>query len=188
VAIRVALEEQDVVHLSLFRQQLVQAGEVFTHAAHFGEFGVGVELGLGVGVGRGVGAEVDPGCVAGAVVGGAPSTAPGAVIVWPAEGGGEESVRPGELSGCSGNPETPGEGMGGPNPPTVSTAALTALSAPVPAQVPTPPKADHRRPMSGIWPIHAPMPTVRQRRPIEILRNARTMPGSSWVPATPVSS
>jgi hypothetical protein len=50
------------------------------------------------------------------------------------------------------------------------------------------PNSCQRRPRLGIWPIHAPIPTVRQRRPIEMLRNARTMAGSSCVPATRVNS
>lgn len=97
-------------------------------------------------------------------------------------------MRPGELKGGLGTMDTPGDGGGGPNPPTVITVAVTALSAPVPTQVLRLPNSCQRRPRLGIWPIQAPIPTVRQRRPIEMLRNARTMAGSSWVPATRVSS
>src|SRR5580693_7019398 len=97
-------------------------------------------------------------------------------------------MRPGELEGWARTMDGLGEGAGGPNPPTVITVAVTALSAPVPAQVLKLPKACQTRPRFGICPIHAPIPTARQRRPIEMLRNARTMAGSSWVPATRVSS
>jgi hypothetical protein len=41
---------------------------------------------------------------------------------------------------------------------------------------------------SGTWEIQALTPMVRQRRPRETLRKARTMVGSKWVPEHATSS
>jgi hypothetical protein len=162
------------------------------HEGHRPGFGVGV----GVTVGGGVGAAVGRGVVAGLGLG--VDTLPPllecavGVVCLPGPWDGDGPVRP--VDGARNGAISPGPGwwkpLGGvpPNPPTVSTVAVAALSAPLPAHEPRPPKFAQRRPMLGICPIQAPKPTVRQRRPIEMFRNARTIAGSSCVPATRVSS
>jgi len=194
--------KQYVVHFGrlLLEQYFLHLGEGLMHNGQSdcgGGVGIGVAVGIGVGVGFGldvgvaveVGADVEWGCGVGDDVAPGAADVPGAAEGCPAEvDGGADDMRPGELKGWPGMSDAPGDGGGGPNPPTVSTVAVTALSAPVPAQVPKLLKACQRRPRLGIWPIHAPIPTMRQRRPIEMLRNARTMAGSSWVPATRVNS
>jgi hypothetical protein len=72
--------------------------------------------------------------------------------------------------------------------PATSTVAAAAVAVPDAAHVPTRPKPANRRLIAGICPIHAPKPMVRQSRPTEMLRNARTITGSSCVPATRISS
>ena len=121
----------------------------------------------------GGGLDGDPGAVDG--VGTAPDTS-GVGIVAETLG----AVDPTELS----NPVALGEGIGLPRPPTAMTVAVVAVSAPAPIQEPTLPSSLQRRPTAGIWAIHAPMPIVFQRFPEEILRKARTIAGSNWVPAT----
>jgi hypothetical protein len=83
----------------------------------------------------------------------------------------------------------------GPGPGDVAgpTAPLTAITVAAAAATKPVPEAAHpqrliSRATVGIWPIHAPNPMVRQRRPTEMLRKARTMAGSSCVPATRTSS
>jgi hypothetical protein len=189
-------------------QRVVHPADVSVHAAqlHPGD-GVAVGVGGGGGVGRGVGRGVGIGvagrdvAVGGVVLRGAtvgatlgPTAAGGGVTVHPGW--------PGSLFGCVGAPvapgaiavacdvsvEGPGDGLGTPaTPDTARTVAVAAVAMPMPPAPPNPPKLK-RRPRTGSWATHAPTPIVRQRRPTETLRNARTTMGSSCVPATRTSS
>jgi hypothetical protein len=181
-------------------QSVMQPSAVLVHAAQLHgsgvavgtEVGRGVGVGLGVVVGRFVGRRVGPGELrtGGAlpVIVGVPT--PG----WPGIAFGREGVAPcdgAEAVAVELPPETAADGPGvGPTTPanarTVAMAA-DAMPAPEPAMPPKPPKPNNR-PSVGTWAIQAPYPMVRQRRPTEILRKARTIVGSNCVPAQRTSS
>jgi hypothetical protein len=136
----------------------VQPGEVFVQVAQLHGFGVGA------GVGAGVGVDVCLG-LGGVVALPAPDGWGVEVGCPPEPDCGDDAVDPGEFDGCAGSAPNGvcdpgpgwlntlgplGDGIGLANPPTVSTVAVTAPSAPVPAQEPTPPRADQTRPILGI--------------------------------------
>jgi hypothetical protein len=72
--------------------------------------------------------------------------------------------------------------------PIASMPAVAVVAAPDDTTAPTRPKPAKSRLIAGICPIQAPNPIVRHRRPTEMLRKARTIEGSSCVPATRMSS
>jgi hypothetical protein len=184
-------------------------GDVSVHAAQLhgpgagvGE-GVGGEVGPGVGVGLGVGAGVAGGGVTpgrpvalGAAVGAtapAGTVVPGVVSVQPGEPGrpfGMVGAAVGAIAvECDLSIDVPGEGLEPPaTPDTARTVAVAAVAMPIPPAAPPNPPMLKTRPRMGSWATHAPMPIVRHRRPTDTLRKARTITGSSCVPATRTSS
>ena len=195
----------------------MQLGEGLVQVAQLQGLGPGVGLGVGVptevgaGVGWGVadkgllGAgvfEVALGPLEGSGVAVTPEPEGAAVTDEPDPLDGElvgASDDVGALDGCEAEgwamdccevsePVALGAGTGLAVLPAAITAAAPTESAPVPAHDPILPSSLQRRPSVGICPTHAPKPMVRQRRPTEMLRKARTIAGSSWVPAARVSS
>src|SRR5450755_4330990 len=132
-------------------QWLVQVGVVSVHVAQLHGSGCGgVSVGVGLGVGRGTGFAVgldgvgegfrDGVTVGGWRAGGGTTVATGAC--------GNVGVGEGCCdTGCCAvrRPVTLGEGAGLARPPTVSTVAVVALSAPVPAHEPSRPSSVHSR-------------------------------------------
>lgn len=164
---------------------------------HGSDGGGGVGVGVGLGVGRGVGSGV---CLSLGIgvgfgdgladdVGVGRAVTGGRVTAGVARSVGVDDGVVCEIAPCDvRRPVALGDGTGLASPPTVSTVAVVALSAPLTTQDPRRPSSVQRRLIAGIWPTQAPKPMVRQRRPTEIFRKARTMAGSNCVPATRVSS
>jgi hypothetical protein len=199
---QLSFPSQYVVHQKrlLFRQWLVHDGDVLVHVAQLHGsggagvgvgFGVGDATGLGVGVGAGFGRGVGLGCgvALGGLVGAGVDEEVGSVVRLGSDRGTGAAGDAACGARCAArSPVAVGEGSGVPRAPMVRTVAVVALNAPLPARDPRRPSSVHRRLIAGICPTHAPMPMVRQRRPTEMFKNARTTIGSSCVPATRVSS
>ena len=149
-----------------------------------GRLGVGSAFGFGAGVGLGASAGVGVGLgVTGAVGAG----------VGLAVGGGTvgRGLCEGADARAGDRPAGPATTTPRPGPATPLTASMVAVAAvvmPMPIPELAHPPNPNMRPRVGIWAIHAPRPMVVQRRPTDTLRKARTMTGSSCVPATRTSS
>jgi hypothetical protein len=170
--------------------------------------GVGVGWGDGDGVGWGDGVDVGPG--EGPLAdGGDVEVVDGEDEVWPRRG--ENVGVAAGVARCVGDPEVVtgvgaepspdsttagGERLSSPllpcpiagtpvGPATAIAPMAPTVAAPVPAHVPRP---DRNLPKVGTCAIQAPKPIVFQSLPTEMLRKARTIAGSSCVPATRISS
>ena len=140
-----------------------------------------VGLGVGLLVGAAVGCGVAVGRAVVATDGDGDATGRRSV---PSGAGAVDAVMPRALRRLVAFGATAGAAIA----PTVKTVAVVTLSAPELTHEPRRLSSDQSRLRAGICPNHALKPIVRQRRPTETFRNARTTPGSSCEPATRVSS
>lgn len=159
--------------------------------------GAGVGLGLGAGIGLGAAAGSDTGVGFGAGAGFAGRGADVGSPARPGPGWGRLGVGPAVALGLRTSaddwmravgPATGGGGGEVTETPATSANPATPRAARGAAWVPATLSPELICGSSGTWEIQALSPMVLQRRPREMLRNARTTAGSKWEPEHATSS